>query len=146
MDKDVLFPGESKHSGPSPGCRPQILSHSAFRFSAADCVGSATFAWSEASTDASGGASRQSSQRPFNAKGKRKSEMVILRIIGKTPNLVARRGDCQAVSAGGYFFPGVVAGCEMPCRKCCSSERLQISSPISHGFSLNIRFAVKDCV
>lgn len=146
MDKDVLFPGESKHRGPSPGCRPQILSHSAFLFSAADCVGSAVCASSEASTDASGGASRQINQRPFKARGNRKSEMAILRIIGKTPNLVARRRGCQAVSAERYFFPGVVAGCEMPCRKCCSSERLQISSPISQGFSLNIRLAVKDCV
>jgi len=144
MDKEVLFPGESKHRGPSPGCRPQILSHSAFLFSAADCVGSAAFASSEVPSGASGGASRQISHRPFKAKGNRKSEMAILRIIGKTPNLVARRGGCQGVSAEGYFFPGVVAGCEMPCLKCCSSERLQISSPMSHGFSLNIRFAVKD--
>ena len=33
MDKEVLFPGESKQRGPAPECTPQILSHSAFLFS-----------------------------------------------------------------------------------------------------------------
>ncbi len=53
--------------------------------------------------------------------------------------------ECDPTNHFGYFFP-VVAGCEMPCRKCCSSEWLQMSSPMSHGFSLNMRLAVKDCV
>ncbi len=129
MDKEVLFPGESKQTGPAPACTPQILSHSAFLFSAADCAGSVACAASVASgdvpADVSGGASRQISQRPFKASGNRKRQIAILRIIRS------------------YFFP-VVAGCTMPCLKCCSSERLQISSPMSHGFSLNIRLAVKD--
>lgn len=128
MDKEVLFPGVSRQRAPAPGCRPQILSHSAFRFSAADCGGSVACATSVVSGAVSGGASRQISQRPFKASGNRKSESAILRITS------------------GYFFPGVVAGCEMPCRKCCSSEWLQISSPMSHGFSLNIRLALKGCV
>jgi hypothetical protein len=121
--------------------------------------------------DVSGGASRQISQRPFKASGKRKRQIAILRIIWKTPKfsgarqrlssrfcgsprargLVRRRSSAYQASRGrrksqkseGYFFP-VVAGCTMPCLKCCSSEWLQISSPMSHGFSLNIRLAVKD--
>lgn len=85
MDKEVLLPGESKHRGPAPGCRPQILSHSALRASAADCAWFAAGASSDVSEDCSGdpsrGASRQISQRPFKASGKRKSEIAILRII-----------------------------------------------------------------
>lgn len=147
MDKELLFPGDSRQSAPAPGCRPQILSHSAFPFSAADCGGSAACASTAVSGSSPGGASsgpsRQISHSPFKASGNRKSEMAILRIIGKTPNLVARRGGCQAVSTEGYFFAGVVAGCEIPCLKCCSSAWLQISSPMSHAFSLNMRLAVK---
>ena len=93
MDKEVLFPGVSRQRAPAPGCRPQILSHSAFLFWAADCAGSAACATSVASGvasddvssdisgDVSGGASRQISHRPFKASGNRKSESAILRII-----------------------------------------------------------------
>src|SRR5579864_2461984 len=80
-DKEVLFPGESKQTGPAPACTPQILSHSAFLSSAADCRGSVAGASSDVSSDVSGGASRQISQRPFKASGNRKRQIAILRII-----------------------------------------------------------------
>lgn len=165
MDKEVLLPVESTHRGPAPECRPQILSHSAFRFSEADCAGSPA----GASSDIPDGTSRQISQRPFSASGNRSRKIESLRVIWKTPKFSgvrqrlssrfceglgrATKSVCEASCGGrkdpkseGYFFPGVVAGCTMPCLKCCSSEWLQISSPMSHGFSLNIRLAVKDWV
>jgi len=88
MDKDVLLPGESRHRGPAPGCRPQILSHSAFRFSAADCAWSLAGASNEVSAEVPGcgssGPSLQISQRPFKASGNRNRRMASLQIIGKT--------------------------------------------------------------
>jgi hypothetical protein len=83
MDKEVLLPVESKHRGPAPECTPQILSHSTFRFSAADCAGSSA----GASSDVSGGASRQISQRPFKASGNKNREIASLRIIWEMPKI-----------------------------------------------------------
>lgn len=134
MDKEVLFPGESKQTGPAPACTPQILSHSAFLFSAADCAGSVACASSDVAGDVSGDVQPMSQAAPRGRSAR-----------GRSRPAARGRGRLRFYeSFGGYFFPGVVAGCTMPCLKCCSSERLQISSPMSHGFSLNIRLAVKD--
>ncbi len=45
-----------------------------------------------------------------------------------------------------YLRKGAVAGVAISCRKCCSAEWVQMSSPMSHGFSLNILFTVNGCV
>lgn len=95
IDREVLLPGESKQRRPPPECTAQILSQSICRLSPVACAGSAACV----SSDVSSGASRQISQSPFNASGKRSRPIASLRIISKMRNLVVLDGGCQAVFA-----------------------------------------------